>query len=351
MTAAPAARYRPLGAFRFFLALLVVLQHFQHLLPPTARTIFSRMGFGAIAVAVFFAVSGFVVAEANATFYAGRPAAFLTNRALRLVPPYLAALLLSALAQAALWRAGRLVLWDYTLTAPPVTRASLAAGALALVPGFPPRWLGVDFEFIPFVWTLRLEVAFYVASTFVMALCIRTRTRWVIGAAICAGLAGSAAFLLLAHRPGVLSTAPMFLFGTSLFLLEAKPSGLRVLLWVVSACVAAAGFASWRQHGAPVLAWQYGVLAILLAAFSGLATRPFAGSLKCLDQRLGDLSYPLYLNHYVVGIVAMSCAGPPDWRLFGAAMVCAVTLSAVAEAGVDRPLRALRARIRARPLR
>src|SRR5271168_1134737 len=91
------ARYRPLGAFRFGLALMVVLQHYQHLLPPEQRRIFSSTGSGAIAVAAFFAVSGFVVAEALATFYHDRPGAFLANRLLRLGPPYIAALALSVL--------------------------------------------------------------------------------------------------------------------------------------------------------------------------------------------------------------------------------------------------------------
>ena len=107
MNLAPAPpQYRPFGALRLGLALLVVAQHFQHLLPEDQRTAFHRLGLGAVAVAVFFAISGFVVAEANAVFYPGRPGAFLANRLLRVVPPYFAALALSVLVHAALWQAG-----------------------------------------------------------------------------------------------------------------------------------------------------------------------------------------------------------------------------------------------------
>jgi peptidoglycan/LPS O-acetylase OafA/YrhL len=348
MTAAPAARYRPLGAFRFGLALLVVLQHFQHLLPPEQRVFLSHMGFGAIAVCVFFAVSGFVVAEANATFYAGRPGAFLANRAVRLAPPYFATLALSVLVHAVLWNSGKLVLWDYDLTGSPLAPARLARGVLGLMPGFSPHRLGEDFEFIPFVWTLRLEVAFYIAAACAMAAAVKARAPWPVGAAMCAGLLVSALFLLLAHRPGILSTAPMFLVGSALFLLDTRPGWRHGALLAVSVCVAAAGFASWRQHGAPVLMWQLSVLAGLLALFAWLVTRD--GDFRWLDKRLGNLSYPLYLNHYVVGILANSLIGWLDWRVFAGACVAAVLLAMAAESVIDKPLRGLRDRIRARAL-
>jgi peptidoglycan/LPS O-acetylase OafA/YrhL len=341
-----APQYRPLGAFRFGLALLVVLQHFQHLLPPDRRAVFSHMGFGAIAVCVFFAVSGFVVAEANAVFYVGRPGAFLANRALRLVPPYAAAMALSVAVHGVLWHAGRLVLWDYALTSSPLAPARLASVVLGLVPGFNPHWLGQDFEFIPFVWTLRMEIAFYLAAAAALAAGLRVGGRWPVGAAIAAGLAASAAFLLLAGRPGALSTAPMFLLGASLFLVHARPGWFRAALATIAALLAATGFVSWRQHGAPVLEWQLPLLAALLSLFAWLVTRRVAGPGKSWDRRLGDLSYPLYLNHYVVGILATSLAPQVGVALYAASVAGAVVLAAVAERVVDRPLRRLRDRVR-----
>ena len=79
-------RYRPFGAFRFGLAMMVVLQHGLLLLAPSDRQFLYSLEMGAVAVTTFFALSGFIVAEASATFYAGRPGAFLANRALRVVP-------------------------------------------------------------------------------------------------------------------------------------------------------------------------------------------------------------------------------------------------------------------------
>ena len=342
-----AARYRPLGAFRFGLALLVVLQHFQHLLPLPDRSLLSAMGFGALAVASFFAVSGFVVAEAMANFYAGRPGAFLANRALRLVPPYATALLLAVLVHAVLWHSGRLVLWDYRLSGSPLAPARLLSGVLGLVPGFRPGWFGQDFEFIPFVWSLRLEVAFYIAAAGALLGATFIGRNWPVAVAILVGLAGSAAFLLLARGPGALSTAPMFLVGVCLYLWDTRPGWGRGVLLAVAAVLAAAGFTSWRQHGAPVLAWQLPLLAVLLLLFAWLARAGRVPWRRHLDRRLGDLSYPLYLNHYVIGIVASSLARRESIGLFAVAMIGAVGLAALAERLVDRPLRRFRDRVRA----
>jgi peptidoglycan/LPS O-acetylase OafA/YrhL len=104
--------YRPLGAFRLLLAVMVMVRHFQRLLSPPEPAWLQHAGLGMVAVAIFFVVSGFVVVEACMVFYAARPAAFFANRLLRLVPPYLAALSLAVIVQSTLWQAGLLRLWD-----------------------------------------------------------------------------------------------------------------------------------------------------------------------------------------------------------------------------------------------
>lgn len=181
---------------------MVVLQHFQHLLRPGQRGFFVHAGLGAVAVAVFFVISGFVVAEANEVFYAGRPLAFMGNRLIRVVPPYLAALALTVAVHAVLWDAGRLVLWDYSLRLSPLDARLLLAGLLGLVPGFRTSLVAQDFEFIPFVWSLRMEMAFYLAAC--VTLLAASRWRRAAPLALLAGCVASALFLLR-MRPGLLS--------------------------------------------------------------------------------------------------------------------------------------------------
>ena len=342
------ARYRPLGAFRFALAVLVVLQHFQHLLPAAGRVVFSRMGFGATAVCVFFAVSGFVVAEANAAFYAGRPGAFLVNRALRVGPPYFAAFLLSLLVQSGLYGAGHLVLWDYTLVGAPWAPWRLLSGVLALLPGFNPRWLGQDFEFLPFVWSLRMEAAFYLAAALVLV-AARRFGGWVIAAGFCAGLLASGVFLL-GGRPGALSTAPMFLFGVALYFWRARPGVASVAAVGAALAMARWGFASWHQHGAPVLGAQLGVLAGLLGVFAWLAGAGISARFKRVDRAAGDLSYALYLNHYAVGLLLTGLFAARGLGIYAVGVVASVTVAWGMARAVEAPLRRVRDRVRERVL-
>lgn len=343
-----AARYRPLGAFRFALALMVVLQHFQHLLPVWQRDFFRHAGLGAIAVAVFFAVSGYVVAEALSTFYAGRPVAFLVNRALRLGPPYAAALALSVAVHAALFATGMLVLWDFDSHVPPWTAARLLTGVLGLVPGVSPTLFGADLEFIPFVWSLRLEVSFYLAAAGTMAIAARAGER-VIGWGIAVGLAAAAGFLATG-RTGALATAPMFLVGVLLFAVQRRSAVADWAGLVLSMACAAWGFVSWRQHGAPVLAWQLPGLVCLLGLFAALSVLPCPNRWRGLDRRAGDLSYALYLNHYVVGIAAASLADFQHRLLYLLAVLMSVRLAMGMSALAEAPLRAVRDRVRARTL-
>ena len=338
--------YRPLGAFRFGLSLLVVLQHFQHLLVPAEGTIFDRTGLGMIAVAMFFVLSGFVVTEANAVFYAGRPWAFFINRLIRLAPPYFAALALSMAVHAALWCTGRLALWDYPAIGALWTLPHMAAGVFGLVPGVITLRSRDAFEFIPFAWSLRMEMAFYAAAlaAILAGLWLGGRSKPVIGACLAAGLVTSLWFLRL-QRPGLLSCAPMFLTGVAVCLALRRGGLLRWGFVAAAVPVAALGFTSWGQHGHPLLLRQGALLVLLLAVFLVLAARP-AGRWRGLDKRLGDLSYPLYLNHYVVGIVLTDVFAARGLGIYAAAVCLSVGLAGVMGGIVDQPLIALRNRVR-----
>lgn len=360
---APLARmdagdYRVLGGFRLLLALMVTLQHFQYLLPAENRVVFHHFGFGVVAVAVFFVISGFIVAEANATFYRGRPRAFLLNRVLRLVPPYMAALAISVGVHAALWHAGRLQLWDYALQRSPLDPALLAGSGFALLPGFHTRYVAQDFEFIPFVWSLRVEMGFYLAA-FAAYLAIgwagragwAGRTGATLGPAVGAAALGLGfglfGLFLIRHGPGLLSDLPCFLLGVSAFLLVRRPSGGNAALVLLAGLATFAGFASWQQRGYPIPADQLPLLLLLLGVFALLLLLPQIGpGWRRLDRRLGELSYPLYLNHYAVGIVLYDLVPGRGPGLYLGGTVLSLALAAAMNQAVEAPLKRLRAHIR-----
>jgi peptidoglycan/LPS O-acetylase OafA/YrhL len=337
--------YRPLGGLRFALAIMVVMQHFQHLLAPGQRAVFSRAGFGAVAVAMFFVVSGFVVTEANATFYAGRPNAFFVNRLIRLVPPYFAALALSIGVHVALWQAGVLVLWDYPLAGAPFTAGRVGAGIMGLLPGLHLLRPGDPFEFIPFAWSLRVEMAFYAASWATMLLAARMRSPRVTIRLVLVGALAISVIGLGGGQPSIVSCLPMFLAGVGCCLVMRRQGRAAYVFVAAALPMAGLGFASWIQHGHPDLAMQLALLSGLVALFAVLAERP-AGGWHKVDRRLGDLSYPLYLNHYVVGI---GLTGLCPWRgpaVCVAGVGLSIALAAAMSALVDGRLVAFRNRIR-----
>ncbi len=346
--------YRPFGAFRLVLALMVVLQHLQYLLPDALRGPFHRMGFGALAVGVFFALSGFIVAEANDRFYAGRPWAFLLNRLLRVVPPYLAALAISAAVQAVLWRTGRLALWDFVLGRDPLDPALLAAGVLSLLPGFHTSYVAQDFEYIPFVWTLRVEMAFYLVAVAVAASMSwagrqagRVRGQ-VPAAAVAAGFAGFALYLWRGG-PGLLSDVPFFLLGVCLYAALRRPGLWRGAAVLLAAGCAMAAFPHWDQRGLPALSLQLPALSALIAAMAVLAAWPHvAPSWRRLDRRMGALSYPLYLNHYAVDIALYDSVPARGVAIYAAGAGLSVALAWLMHRLVEAPMDRLRTRVRGR---
>jgi peptidoglycan/LPS O-acetylase OafA/YrhL len=335
--------YRPLGFFRFSLAILVLVQHGQHLLPPGHRLIVSHLGL--TAVAVFFAVSGFVVTEVNAVFYQGRPLAFFTNRLLRLVPPYAAALALSVLVHAVLWEGGLLALPHHLMPGDPLTARRLLAGVFGLVPALPTLLPGDRFEFIPFAWSLRLEMAFYLA--FAAALLAASHIkRWPV-LPLCAALAMSISLpMLLLLRPWMFTATPMFFTGIAVWLVL-RHGGVRA--WCCLAAMLAAsclGYVCWVGPAEPALATQLLILVCLIGVFAVLAARRAALRWQRLDRFLGDLSYPLYLNHYVVIILLTDVTAYRGAKLWAAAFALSTVLAVVMGQLVDGPLRAVRARLR-----
>jgi peptidoglycan/LPS O-acetylase OafA/YrhL len=345
--AAARAVYRPLGAFRFALALMVVGQHFQHLLPMEERAIFHRLGFGAIAVAVFFVISGFVVAEANIVFYLDRVLAFLINRVLRLVPAYLAALAISVCVHGVLWHMGVLVLWDFALVESPLSPQLIVSNVLGILPGFHPRYIGPNFEFIPFIWTLRLEMGFYVAAAIVLA---TSKSRpWFTGGAL--GLGICAGYLsLVQQRPCLLNDVPLFISGTLCYFAITKPRTGRWLAFASAYLAGVLGLQLKHQYGSGGGLWQVVLLSALLLVFVWLVSARTTISVRRVDRFLGDLSYPLYLNHYVIGIALFDIWSRRGLFAYAVAVALSLAFAWIMGAIVDEPLRHLRSKLRGQRL-
>lgn len=358
-TAAVRGRYRFLGGYRFLLAALVLLHHFQHLLEPDQQAAVSALKLGEIAVTIFFVISGFIVAEACDSFYAGRPVAFLTNRVLRIAPPFLGAIVLSALVHALLWHGGTLRLFDEPLTIRPLDPVLLARNLLSI---FPLSRTGADgptgFLFLPVVWTLRLELAFYLVAFLAYAAIGRARGPERAARQRTVGwLAFPIGFLLFFvyvgwHRPGMFASVPFFMLGMAGFFLLKRADLSRVVLAAASVAAAVWAFSIYPGRQVPdVTTARWVVFTILLTMPFLLATTyPEAAWIKRLDSRLGDLSYPLYLNHYIVGIAIFSLSGERGIDMLAVGFAASVLLAILMKSVIETPMRSLRARIRGHSL-
>ncbi|MBB3949642.1 peptidoglycan/LPS O-acetylase OafA/YrhL [Aureimonas jatrophae] len=286
-------------------------------------------------VDVFFVVSGFVMAYASGSLFGQQGAwkRFLWRRLVRIVPLYW----LITIALLALMFAIRSPILDHT------TAWQIAASFLfvpALNPdGFPVPLLDVG-------WTLNYEMAFYV----VFALFIGWRRPLALAATACALL------LLVAIRPFVDPSATAlrfwsdpivieFLGGILLQLLVRRGlilSPWTRLLMIGTAVVILATFPAldqpwrWLQWGGPALL-------VVAAAVCG----PVAfGRWTTTVERLGDLSYALYLVHFFAIRAVAQVARHLEWTAapttVGAFAIAttaiALLLAWVLHVGFERPV-------------
>ncbi len=352
--------YRFFGAYRLFLAVMVLCQHFQYLLPEQARWPFQRWGLGIDAVCIFFVISGFIIAEAIATYYMGRAWNFLGNRLLRVVPPYLVALTGSIIAHQLLWSAGHLQVWDFSFTENPVSLKSIVINVLLLLPGIP-KSIGDQFQFIPFVWSLRAELLFYTLAFVATWIAARKqgergagpwgRTVFALSIVFGFGLLG----LFFWHgSPLLLGNSVYFLIGVLLFLWVREPGPRSTIFLALAAAAVALAIPAHYRLVPAQFPWIRSeqlliMLFLLLVLIVLIRFRPAAATArrwKRFDRVCGDLSYPLYLNHYVVGIALFNLSSDRGFGLYAAGIALSFLVAAAMNRIVEIPLRSIRSRIR-----
>ena len=356
----PRAPYRFLGVFRFLLASLVMVQHAGVLLPRGISDRLAPLELGGMAVFAFFIVSGFVIAEAAAAFYASRPGAFLANRLLRLVPTYLLALFVSALILKAAFPTFVPAPNEAPITPERFAVATVLANSLALFP----FWRAVQThagvpEILEQGWALRVELLFYFAMAISIGLSVLAR----ISLVQVLTAAGTALFLLLSlvghYADGTaLENAPYFILGVAFYYALSRQEEW----WLPGAfCATALTFVAAHLAGrAPVFGlisqprdrWgELLIVALLTASFAILAcvserpTRPWLIA-KRIDRAFGDLTYPLYLLHWAVLIAAKTWLPHESATTTLVAFAAAYLVALGAALAVEQPIARLRSVVR-----
>ena len=261
------------------------------------------VGTGAVGVEIFFVISGFVIAM-SAT--GARPLGFVRNRVIRIAP--------------ALWTCATIALVARLAYGEPL--GDLLEAYLRTIFLFPdgPYVDGV-------VWTLIVEAVFYALVFLAISVGPRVsleRLAIVLGAASAAfgtifaaatfELAGGAsdgltdllnrfAFKLLLSRHGVFFALGMLLFSMhrhGATPLKGALAGAFSLFALLEIAASAGGGVAAAVQGA---IWLLAVVAIIASVRHGEAVERLLGGGQRLARDLGRLSYPLYLNHYSLGMV------------------------------------------------
>ncbi|MFS2197905.1 acyltransferase family protein [Pseudomonas sp. Pseusp3] len=315
-----------MGVYRLLLAVLVAVSHM-------GKT-FMGLNPGVIAVISFLIISGFVMTSLIERNYTApeKVGLFYLDRALRLYPQFL---LYFAVSCAVIY-----FLLPGTPQAAELTLRNIAA-SLTIVPlgfymfGAAGSWI------LPPAWSLGLEMCFYLVIPFLIiyrARGVAFALSVVVFMAACLGFINTD---LYGYRllPGVLF---MFLCGSYLYKAQPKDLAIAAGTAVAAALMFAAIMAGWierRPFNAEVTAGiALGVPAVYL-----LTKLKF----HRIDEFLGNISYGVFLNHYVVMYFLHAIWSVAyDEIIVATVLALSLLLSGVSYYCVERPALKLRHALR-----
>jgi peptidoglycan/LPS O-acetylase OafA/YrhL len=309
-----------LGSVRLLLAMIVACDHVMLFDPASEFAAALRSMSGLAAVLGFLVISGFSIAASHAK----DPAGFYRRRALRILPLYILAILLSA---------GCVVPFGGTVK---------AAGAEFVAPGWSVIWQNLVFAqgvtgpsigTNAVVWTLSIEVILYAVTP------------------LLARLSQAAVTVVAAGSLGLFMLAPYFYTPYYTELRFGSATALLAWAWL-------AGFVAFRHRNN--LAASMALLAVLIVALNVNHTyqKPhwhatlvavtivlgFGDKLRgpawlgSFMSRAGDASYPMYLFHLPVCIVLAGLnVAPSGLKFIAAALAVAVALDRL----YDQPIKRL----------
>jgi peptidoglycan/LPS O-acetylase OafA/YrhL len=347
--------YRHFGAFRLLLAILVMFQHFTaNAAPQALRDAMQLYWGGDIAVLIFFCLSGFVIAEAVDCVYFERPVAFILNRFIRIVPHFIAAILLSICLHYVFFSLGTLRVGRDVSITPDFANAFGLRDILLNCVGFLPIPLRnlAHYDFLDVAWAVRIEMAFYLAVFFILVAIARFSWPRFVGLAVMAAgavlLYGLSATGLLPPKIGLVA---YFAFGYSLYV---ATTGNRTAFWFSCACVPAIliHFAKHPNYTVTPsvgrdLTTDFLMLGLLLTVMIFLACNRFA-RFRQADRFLGEITYPLYMYHVNVLVFLLSMTAGYHYGIYLAGMVLSVLVAYAVSATLDPLVNRLRDRIRGR---
>ncbi len=272
----PKQRIGVINALRAFAALAVAWGHF---VAGQGKYIGITGKYGYLGVEIFFVISGFVIPW---SLYRSRYTLrdfprFMLKRNIRLYPPYLASIAITILAT------NFIIAPVFHIPHMTVTGRDLLLhfGYLNDLVHVP--WINVAY------WTLAIEFQWYLLIGLIIPLLVSSR-RWLRFAAITAMMLS---FYAWPWDRLVFHFLPVFLMGVFVFQYRSGLIEFREMLGLIAVMV----LASLRPLG---------ILVPLVAVPTGLLIALSTYHSHAMD-RVGDISYSLYLIHLPIGVAVIGC--------------------------------------------
>lgn len=337
---------RPLGLFRFCLALSVLVHHFGiNFLPSLPASYVIYLQPGTIGVYIFLFLSSYIIMTVAVGPYFDKPLGFIKNRALRILPELFLSLIFAIGVQYFLFNYGYEAERYYVPTSSDAfSLHNIAMNFLVLYPYPNPI---TTWDFVIVFWSVKYEIIFYLLVFIYLAL---TKNRVVVNKleTFEITMAVSCLFVITVNFFGGLAGPHLFMAQIftflacgSLYFLVREGNLFRGNNEIFSLAFIF-GALAWNTKNItgsnPVVLI---FCALIIASIFLLECRVNNRKYKQIDHLCGDMSYTIFLFHVPIGSLVRNYVGV-GWPTFIIASVISLILSYVickSMRGIFAPLR------------
>jgi len=298
---APSQRIGVINALRAFAAIFVAWGHF---VAGQGKYLGLSGKYGYLGVHIFFVISGFVIPWSlyRSQYVLRDYPRFLLKRNLRLYPPYLASIAVTILATnfvlVPVFHVPRL-----TVTARDLLVHFAYLNDLSHVP-----WINVVY------WTLAIEFQWYLLIGLMLPL-LASRSKV---ARFTATAVMMVAYFMVGHDRLVFHSFPIFLVGVFVFQYRARLIGLGEMLGLIAVMVLA-------------MLGPIGWIVAAVSATTGMLIA-FSSFHSSGMDRVGDISYSLYLLHLPIGVSVIACLS--HWLPYSSSYIGVLDVVGLAASGL-----------------
>ena len=340
--------YRPLGAFRFFLAICVLTSHSALYLPKFIHTLY----LGNIGVLTFFIVSGFVISEATDIFYKNNFNKYIINRCLKIYPSYWIVTIICFTLYPML---------DMSLVSD-IPKVNFAFSSIFTNITLLPAYLKYfnNLVLLSQTWAVIVEFQFYIIIGILII--IFKKNKYIV-TFFC--LSSLILYLVIIQNDlqkrffGFFEFSPYFFYGA--FLYFYINGNKKLLLPIIfSLALVIQHYFSYNNRGARIDVDRWGdiyglpitillslvLLAIIIIIFNYLLNLRIKPKTKKIDTFLGSITYAIYLVH--MPVVALIANLKLEFPLLSylSVLIISIFLSVFIQYLSEKPLQDLRNRIR-----